>query len=180
MLTCSTRSSPYRSARIGRHILQLIESGVLKPGDRIPPPRRMSAKMRTSVTTVSRAYVELEGQGVIAGFLGTGKFDRHLRRLRAAVEKQMHAKRLAICSCFQPETKFTGPSGGLVLWVELPTGIVSQVFCFAARERGIGLVPGTIFSTRDKYLNFIRLTCTGVRSASIEGGIRSLVSWQGK
>ncbi len=82
--------------------------------------------------------------------------------------------RLAITRYFPPETKVTGPSGGSVLWVELPKHIDSQEYFFEAREQGIGIVPGIIFSSRHKYRNFIRLTCSGVWSSTIEGGIKAL------
>lgn len=37
-----------------------IESGVLKPGDRLPSLRRMSAHVGVSIPTVRKAYIELE------------------------------------------------------------------------------------------------------------------------
>lgn len=113
-------------------------------------------------------------QMAMAEFLRTGKYDRHLKRLRAALEKQMHAMRVAVSRYFPAETKVTHPSGGSVLWVELPRRIDSQEYFFEARAQDIGVVPGIIFSTRDKYRNFIRLTCSGVWSHEIEGGIKSL------
>jgi len=43
---------------ISRH----IESGTLRPGDRLPSLRRMSAQIGVSIPTVRQAYVELERQ----------------------------------------------------------------------------------------------------------------------
>ena len=66
----------YRYAMVGKHVMELVESGALKPGDRIPSLRQMSGKMRVSVTTVSQAYVELESQGVIESRPKSGFFVR--------------------------------------------------------------------------------------------------------
>lgn len=113
-------------------------------------------------------------QMAVAEFLRTGKYDRHVKRLRATLEKQMHAMRVAVSHSFPPETKVTRPKGGLALWVELPNGIDSQDYFFEARARGIGVVPGAIFSTGDRYRNFTRITCSGTWSQEIEAGIKSL------
>ncbi|MHC1744362.1 MAG: PLP-dependent aminotransferase family protein [Syntrophobacteraceae bacterium] len=140
--------------------------GWLIPGQFFEPARRVKVtSSHCSATPTQMAMAE---------FLRTGKYDRHLKRLRAALEKHVHSMRLAISRYFPPETKVTGPSGGSVLWVELPRQIDSQEYFFEARERGIGLVPGIIFSTQDKYRNFIRLTCSGVWSPAIEEGIKAL------
>lgn len=150
-------------------------SKTISPGYRVGwliPGRFFESARRVKVTSTHCSATPT--QMAIAEFLRTGKYDRHLRHLRAVLEKQMHGMRLAVSSCFPPETKVTGPSGGSVLWVELPRGIDSQEYFFEARQRGIGIVPGTIFSTRDKYRSFIRLTCSGVWNEAIEGGIRSL------
>jgi DNA-binding transcriptional MocR family regulator len=140
--------------------------GWLIPGRFYEPARRVKVTSSHCCATPT--------QMAMAEFLRTGKYDRHLRRLRAALEKQMHAMRVVVSRYFPAETKVTGPSGGSVLWVELPRQIDSQEYFFEARAQGIGVVPGIIFSTRDKYRNFIRLTCSGVWSHEIEGGIKSL------
>ena len=101
-------------------------------------------------------------QVAIAEFLRTGKYERHLKRLRTSVEKQMHSTQLAISRYFPAGTKVTRPAGGLALWIELSRHIDSRDYFFRARAEGIGIVPGLICSTFDKYRNFIRITCGGV------------------
>ncbi|HTY23473.1 MAG TPA: hypothetical protein VMC85_10110, partial [Desulfomonilaceae bacterium] len=113
-------------------------------------------------------------QVAIAEFLRTGKYERHLKRLRATIEKQMQALQLAVCRYFPPETKVTRPTGGVILWVELPKHVDSRDYFFRARAQGIGVVPGLICSTFDKYRNFIRLTCNGIWNQEIERGIEKL------
>lgn len=150
-------------------------SKTISPGYRVGwliPGQFFEAARRIKVTSSHCSATPT--QMAIAEFLRTGRYDRHLKRLRGALETQMHAMRVAISRHFPAETKVTGPSGGSVLWVELPRRIDSQEFFFQARARGIGVVPGIIFSTRDKYRNFIRLTCSGVWSPAIETGIKDL------
>ena len=130
--------------------------------------RAQTIKMSTSVCTASLPQL------AIAEFLRTGKYDRHLRKLRAAIQRQMQAVQLAVCRYFPPETKATRPTGGMNLWVELPGHIDSRDFFFRARSEGIGVVPGLIFASSDKYKNFIRLTCSGVWNKEIEKGIEKL------
>ena len=66
----------YRYMQVGKHVLDLIEAGVLKPGDRIPSLRSMSTRMRVSISTVSMAYVDLEGRGVVEARPRSGFFVR--------------------------------------------------------------------------------------------------------
>lgn len=130
--------------------------------------RAQTTKVDTSVCTASPTQV------AIAEFLRTGKYERHLKRLRTAMEKQMQAMQLAVSRYFPPETKVTRPTGGVVLWLELPKHVDSRDYFFRARAQGIGIVPGLICSTFDKYKNFIRLTCSGVWTKELEKGIEKL------
>ena len=113
-------------------------------------------------------------QIAVAEFLRLGKFERHMKRLRTVIEKNMHSAQMAISRYFPAETKGTRPSGGLALWIELPGHIDSRDYFFRARAEGIGIVPGLICSTFDKYRNFIRITCGGVWNKEIEKGIEKL------
>ncbi len=130
--------------------------------------KALTIKMGTSICTANLSQV------AIAEFLKSGKYERHLKRLRRAVERQMQAMQLAVGRYFPPETKVTRPGGGTALWVELPGHIDSRDFFFRARSEGIGVAPGLIFSTSDKYISFIRLTCSGVWNKEIEKGIERL------
>jgi DNA-binding transcriptional MocR family regulator len=125
-------------------------------------------KVDTSVCTASPTQV------AIAEFLRTGKYERHLKKLRTAIEKNMQTVQMAVSRYFPPETKITRPTGGALLWVELPKRVDSKDLFFRARDQGIGIVPGLICSTFDKYRNFIRLTCSGVWNKETERGIEKL------
>ncbi|MEO0424909.1 MAG: PLP-dependent aminotransferase family protein [Pseudomonadota bacterium] len=61
-------------------VLAHIESGTLRPGDRLPSLRRMSQAAGVSVPTVRQAYVELERQRRIEARPQSGFYVRHLAR----------------------------------------------------------------------------------------------------
>ena len=44
----------------------LVESGVLRPGDRLPSTRSVAASRRLSVATVTQAYYLLEDRGLVS------------------------------------------------------------------------------------------------------------------
>ena len=48
--------------------------GEIKPGDRIPSIRELSAQLRVNTNTVQRVYQEMERDGVISSKRGTGYF----------------------------------------------------------------------------------------------------------
>lgn len=122
----------------------------------------------TSVCTASPSQV------VIAEFLRAGRHERHLKRLRNAIARHMQTLQLAVVRYFPPETRITRPTGGGLLWLELPKGADSRDFFFQAYAQGIGVVPGLICSTSDRFRNFIRLSCSGVWNKETEKGIETL------
>ena len=63
--------------RIAGSLAKLIESGALRPGDRIPSVRQTSRQHRVSVTTAVQAYLTLENSGMIEARSKSGFFVRH-------------------------------------------------------------------------------------------------------
>ncbi|QGU94753.1 GntR family transcriptional regulator [Clostridium bovifaecis] len=51
-----------------------ILKGILQPGDKLPSVREMSSLITANPNTVSRAYMELERQGVIETIRGRGTY----------------------------------------------------------------------------------------------------------
>jgi len=56
------------------HIMELIRSGSLQRGERLPPTRELAGLLGLNRTTVSAAYELLESEGLIAGHVGRGSF----------------------------------------------------------------------------------------------------------
>lgn len=61
---------PYEQLR--RQFVELIGSGVLGLGDRLPPLRQLAADLGLAVGTVARTYRELETAGLVASRRGGG------------------------------------------------------------------------------------------------------------
>ena len=75
-------------------------------------------------------------QYVVADFLRSGDYDRHLVRLRKAYREQVEKMRFMIGHAFPPGTRVTDPAGGFVLWVQLPGRVDSlALFNLAIREK---------------------------------------------
>ncbi|HTL32738.1 MAG TPA: PLP-dependent aminotransferase family protein [Kofleriaceae bacterium] len=94
----------------------------------------------------------------IAEFLSSGGYDRHLRRLRTAVAGNVERYREAIANDFPDGTRVAAPRGGFVLWVELPAGTDALALHEAALRKGIVVAPGPIFSARQRFANFVRIS----------------------
>lgn len=64
-----------------------IETGNLKPGDRLPPVRQLANDLATTPTTVARAYRELEADGVLQGQGRRGSVITHRRAMLSHAER---------------------------------------------------------------------------------------------
>lgn len=95
-------------------------------------------------------------QRVAAEVIGNG-YDVHLRRLRRELKSNIGRLRQAVGSYFPPGTRVSDPSGGLVLWVQLPDGIDGMKVHRQALDAGIGCVPGELFSASRLHRNCLRL-----------------------
>jgi DNA-binding transcriptional MocR family regulator len=69
---------PASSMPLYRQILtqmrQLISTGALPAGERLPPSRELAARLGVHRTTVANAYAELAADGWISGHVGRGTF----------------------------------------------------------------------------------------------------------
>jgi len=61
---------PYEQLRL--QLVELITSGVLPPGHRLPPLRQLAADLHLAVGTVARTYRELESAGLVRSRRGGG------------------------------------------------------------------------------------------------------------
>jgi len=63
-----------RYLEIAEAIKADIDEGVLSPGDRLPPQRRVAQDLGVDFSTVSRGYAEAVRRGYIESFVGRGTF----------------------------------------------------------------------------------------------------------
>lgn len=65
-----------RYIAIAEALAEDIRSGRLKPGDRLPPQRRLAERLKIDFTTVSRGYAEAQARGHVESHVGRGTFVR--------------------------------------------------------------------------------------------------------
>ncbi len=106
------------------------------------------------MTTISPS---VPAQAALADYLQHGGYDRHLRKLRSALEQQQQSMLNAIATYFPKDTRVTRPTGGYFLWVELPEHVDSLQLFSMALAQGISIAPGPIFSATRRFRNCIRL-----------------------
>lgn len=121
----------------------------------------------------SNIATEALPQLTIAEFMGTGGFRRHLGRVRQIYERSMAALRQTVIRYFPEGIRVTRPSGGYILWIQLPETVDSLELYHRALQHGVAITPGYLFSATDRYKNFIRLNACRW-SDEIRDGVRKL------
>ena len=106
------------------------------------------------MTTISPS---VPAQAAIADYLQHGGYDRHLRKLRHALERQQGEMLASAARHFPASTRVTRPSGGYFLWFEFPERVDSLQLLQLALAQGISLAPGPIFSATRRFRNCARL-----------------------
>lgn len=79
--------------------------------------------------------------------------------------------RYAIASEFPEGTRITRPTGGFVLWVELPKQVDGTELFEKCLAEGVSVTPGVLFSSTAKFKNCIRVSCGMPWSARIEAAV---------
>ena len=130
----------------------------ISPGLRVGwvAPGRYQAEVEWLKSAISAAAPTL-GQKVITRFLQSGGYEQHLRRIRREYSRNVDLLSSAVMRYFPEGTRLTRPSGGFVLWVRLPEAADSLELYRRARQAGITLAPGYVFSPTQQFPNFIRL-----------------------
>lgn len=150
-------------------------SKTIGPGLRIgwctPGRFQQQVELLKGVTTLATPGLQ---QVALARFLEQGSYQRLVRGLRQTFQANLARTHQIIAEAFPEGTKVTRPTGGFLLWVELPKGVNAIALHRAALEAGISITPGPIFSASGNYQNCIRLSCANSWSQRIEDGLRRL------
>ncbi len=152
-------------------------SKTLAPGYRIGwvAPGRFGERIQRLrlMTTLSAS---LPAQAALADYLQHGGYDRHLRRLRHALEAQRSAMLAAISRHLPRDVRVSRPDGGYFVWVEFAKGFDTLALHQRAAAEGISIAPGPMFSARRAYGNCIRLNYGHPWDARMEESMRVLGS----
>ncbi len=150
-------------------------SKTLAPGFRIGYllPGRFAAKAY-EVKATTNVCCATPTQLAVAEYLARGSFGRHLRKVRAVLERQARMMEDHILRTFPAGTRVTHPNGGTVLWVQLPEAAEAIALFYAAKAEGIGIAPGNIFSSGDQFDHYIRLSYGHVWTPAVEAAVSTL------
>ncbi len=151
-------------------------SKTISPGIRVGwvmPGRFQAAVERLKfVNTIASATV---AQAAIAHFLERGGYERHLKRLRPELSTRIQLYALAIQKYFPAGTKVSCPTGGFVLWVQMPPGCDARKLYERARAHGIGVIPGPAFSSEvGNFATCLRLSCGAPLNKVIDAALKKL------
>ena len=123
MLKVDPRSSTPIYEQIELGIKELILKGALKAGEKLPSVREMSSILTINPNTISKAYGELEREGIIETLRGKGTFVTDNYKVKVDEKKMEHIseelKKLIL------EAKYNGM--GKEAFHELVTQIFSEL-----------------------------------------------------
>jgi DNA-binding transcriptional MocR family regulator len=139
----------------------------ISPGLRIGwvAPGRYRAEVEWLKFTLSASSPTLP-QMAIAELLESGGYDQHMRRARREYARNVRLMSDAVMRYFPEGTRLTHPSGGFVLWIQLPENVDSLELYKIALQGGITIAPGYVFSATHQFSNFIRLNAAAFNYAT--------------
>ena len=111
-------------------------------------------------------------QRITAYFLALGHYDRHIVRLRHALQGRRALIEAALAR--SPALRLAGASssGGSGVWVEGPPGLDSDLLAEQLNGDSVLIEPGSVFfETPPEKCNFFRLGFSSIKEADIAEGI---------
>jgi len=165
--------------RDGNVLLCSSFSKTIAPGYRVgwivPGRWRQQVEHLKYVGTMANATLT---QLALADYLADSRYERHLARMRRLSADNLARMQAAIVRYFPSGTRASRPTGGFVLWVELPEdspgGLDTLVLYEKALAAGISFTPGRLFSPQEKYGNCLRLAAALPWDARVEAALAEL------
>ena len=114
-------------------------------------------------------------QRLVAGFLGRGLLEGHVRGLRERYLATKLALQDALALSFEdPAVRWTEPEGGFFLWLTLSDEIDTQRLFATALEEGVAFIPGPAFSASGRFGNALRLSYASTSQSRAREGVARL------
>ena len=113
-------------------------------------------------------------QAIATRLLGVVGEARNLRRAQLKLRRDLL---VSLLRRQLPEWKFRVPSGGIFLWVKLPSGDARE-FAQVALRHGVAIVPGTVMSATENHARFLRLPFLGTPAILKTGVTRLATAWR--
>jgi len=115
-------------------------------------------------------------QRAVAAYLDAGHLPAHLETLRGEYGRRRDTMLQALYRHFPTEARWTVPSGGMFVWVELAAGVDTKVVLeTAVTEAQVAFIPGAAFTVPGRTApNCLRLNFSNCTPDRIEEGIARL------
>ena len=150
-------------------------SKTISPGFRIGwivPGRHLEEVLwLKNITSIAAASIP---QLALAAYLREGGHERQLRKLRRVYSDNLVRVLAGIGEHFPAGTRATHPEGGQLLWVQMPRAVSSVRLAELARERGISVAPGVLFSASGRYEHCLRLNLALRHDQRVDAAVRTL------
>ncbi len=113
-------------------------------------------------------------QAALHLFLVRGEYERHLTKVRARLKSRLAVAARVIQERFPAGTVCVKPSGGYVLWIELPANVSGKELAREARDRGILVSPGVDFHPGQEDGPFLRISVARSSNSELEAALEQL------
>lgn len=113
-------------------------------------------------------------QIVLATYLQEFSLQSHIARCLTAYRERRAAMLAALAELLPPGLRWTRPSSGFSVWLELPPGSSSDALLDAAVEAGVAFEPGAAFYPEAPRDDRLRLSFSNHPPAEIREGIARL------
>jgi 2-aminoadipate transaminase len=113
-------------------------------------------------------------QWLACDVLATFDLEAHLARIRAVYGQRCDAMLGALRAVMPPDVRWTVPSGGMFLWLDLPRGVRDHELFDAGIARRVAVVPGSGFFVGTPALGHVRLNYSNQPVEAIARGVSEL------
>lgn len=151
-------------------------SKVLSPGLRIGyliAPAILRAKL-VQAKQATDLHTATLPQMAVYDVIKDGFLDTHIPTIRQLYCEQCATMLAALAKYMPNDVRWSTPSGGMFLWVELPSGMDASALLALAIERNVAYVPGAPFFASNPKVETLRLAFVTVPPPLIEEGIKRL------
>lgn len=118
-------------------------------------PGRFIAQV-VRLNEISHYGVNTPIQAGLADFILTGQYYSHLQKTRIRLSQHMRQYRNRVAELLPANIALSNPTGGMVLWVQVP-GLNSDELLSVARQHNLSIRVGSHFSTLPLYGDYFRI-----------------------
>ena len=113
-------------------------------------------------------------QNILYEFLKRGYYDLQLRRLHRIFRRRMSTALRTIESKFPPSVKWTRPSGGYTIWVEISKKLDEKQLGYIMKEYGVIVSPGVYYFLHKRASKYFRICIAKTDEKEIIKGLSRL------